>query len=81
MINAHWLELPLSRTNFHGPKSVRVIEVLLYNSGLTWVYSYLCSHSITSFYIISSVQVKVQRQTIESMTFNLDNVTLSCRLN
>ena len=30
LINPHWLELPLSRTNFHGPKGVRVIEVRLY---------------------------------------------------
>ena len=29
-MNRHWLELPLSRTNFHGPKGVRAIEVLLY---------------------------------------------------
>ena len=29
-INPHWLELPLSRTNFHGPKGVRAIEVRLY---------------------------------------------------
>ena len=32
LINPHWLELPLSRTNFHGPKGVRAIEVLLYYS-------------------------------------------------
>ena len=25
-----WLELPLSRTNFHGPKGVRAIEFRLY---------------------------------------------------
>ena len=25
----NWLELPLARTIFHGPKPVRVIEVLL----------------------------------------------------
>ena len=25
-----WLELPLSRTNFHSPKGVRAIEVRLY---------------------------------------------------
>ena len=31
MINPHWLELPLSRTNFHGPKGVRAIEGLLYD--------------------------------------------------
>ena len=29
-INIHWLELPLSRTYFHGSKVVRAIEVLLY---------------------------------------------------
>ena len=27
IINPHWLELPMSRTNFHGPKGVRAIEV------------------------------------------------------
>ena len=25
-----WLELPLTGTNFHGPKPVRATEVLLY---------------------------------------------------
>ena len=30
MINTHELELPLSRTYFHGSKGVRGIEVLLY---------------------------------------------------
>ena len=30
MINPRWLELLLSRTNFHGPKGVRAIEVRLY---------------------------------------------------
>ena len=30
IINPHWLELLLSQTNFHGPKSVRAIEVRLY---------------------------------------------------
>ena len=28
--NPHLLELPLSRTSFHGPKGVRAIEVRLY---------------------------------------------------
>ena len=27
MINPLWLELPISRTNFYGPKDVRAIEV------------------------------------------------------
>ena len=31
MINPQWLELPMSRTNIHGPKDVRAIEVRLYN--------------------------------------------------
>ena len=30
MSNPQWLELPMSRTNFHGPKDVRAIEVRLY---------------------------------------------------
>ena len=30
MVYPHWLELPLSRTNFHGPIGVRAIEVRLY---------------------------------------------------
>ena len=28
--NPHWLELPLYRTNFHGPNGVRATEVRLY---------------------------------------------------
>ena len=31
MINLHWLELPMARTIFHGPKDVRAIEVRLYS--------------------------------------------------
>ena len=30
MINTHLLELPVSRTYFHGPEGFRAIEVLLY---------------------------------------------------
>ena len=30
MINSQWLELPMSRTYFHGPKNVRAFESLLY---------------------------------------------------
>ena len=26
MINLHWLELPMARTIFHGPKGVRAVE-------------------------------------------------------
>ena len=31
IIDPHWLELPLSRTNFHGPEGVRATEVRLYS--------------------------------------------------
>ena len=30
MINPRWLKLPISRTNFHGLKDVRAIQVRLY---------------------------------------------------
>ena len=30
MINPQWLELPMARTIFYGPKDVRAIEVRLY---------------------------------------------------
>ena len=30
MINPQWLKLPMFRTNFHGPKDVRDIEIRLY---------------------------------------------------
>ena len=33
MINPQRLELPMSRTNLHDPKDVRVIEVRLYVDG------------------------------------------------
>ena len=41
MINPHWLKLPMSRTNFHGPKDVRAIKVRLYSIlsfGLNFVF-------------------------------------------
>ena len=34
MIKPQWLELPISRTNFHGPKDVRAIEVRLHYQNL-----------------------------------------------
>ena len=35
MINPHWLELPMSRTIFYGPKDVRAIEIRLYAAALS----------------------------------------------
>ena len=31
MINLQWLQLPVSGTNFHGPKDVWAIDYLQYN--------------------------------------------------
>ena len=39
-MNPQWLELPLSRTNFHGPKGVRAIEVRLYCERIDGLGSY-----------------------------------------
>ena len=44
MINPQWLELPMFRTNFHGPKDVRAIEIRLYSNlilNLTYIDSYV----------------------------------------
>ena len=45
MINPQGLELPMSRIDFHGPKDVRAIEVLLYliYSKFKFIYSNLFS--------------------------------------
>ena len=45
MNNPQWLELPMSRTNFHGPKDVRAIEVRLYtNANLATRYEFYISY-------------------------------------
>ena len=57
MINPQWLELPMSRTNFHGPKDVRAIEVQLYmqmsllDNILTWnaVQTFSIHYKISKF--------------------------------
>ena len=38
MFNPQWLELPMSRMNFHGPKDFRAIEVLLWNESIHIVH-------------------------------------------
>ena len=44
MINLLWLELPISRTNFYGPKDVRAIEVRLYTVPMIPYSPCLCYH-------------------------------------
>ena len=42
MINPQWLELPMSRTIFQGPKNVRAIEIQLYRlTGPEYIYAQL----------------------------------------
>ena len=41
MNNPLWLKLLISRTNFHGPKDIRVIEVRRYFVSLQF-YNYKC---------------------------------------
>ena len=40
MINQRWLDLPMSRAHFHGPKDDRVIEVRLYMCLYVWLLSF-----------------------------------------
>ena len=52
LINPHLLELVLSRTNFHGPKGVRAIEVRLYPEDHFIQMIFIDSVIIYKFYII-----------------------------
>ena len=47
MINPYWLEHPISRTNFHGPKAVRAIEVRLYFKSNIALVLLLASETLT----------------------------------
>ena len=49
MINSQWLELPISRTIFHGPKDVRAIEVLCISiiaTAMLCLVSLFCHRSV-----------------------------------
>ena len=54
MINLHRLELPMSRTNFHGPKDVRAIEVRLYvyDAASQWAHGVLIQRRIARLCLI-----------------------------
>ena len=51
LINPQWLELPMSRTNFHGPKDVRAIEVRLYIEHFTTKIGKFSDKKILTFFI------------------------------
>ena len=55
MINPQWLELPMSRTNFHGPKDVRAIEVRLYVSLTSGVKLYIHLWNVVVRVIFASI--------------------------
>ena len=46
MINPQWLELPMSWTNFYGPKHVQAIEVRLYGNIYNPEYSDILNYFI-----------------------------------
>ena len=50
MINPQWLELPMSRTNVHGPKDVRAIEVRLVITCWEKAANYAC-HLLFYFFL------------------------------
>ena len=56
MINPQWLELPMSRTNFHGPKDVRAIEVPLYS---VKKYKYFSSKNKDMMGLVRTVQLTI----------------------
>ena len=69
MINPQWLELPMSRTIFYGPKDVRAIEVRLYielgiktyNNDYHWLEfsNLLTQPNLVSWYLIGYVVLLV----------------------
>ena len=59
VINPHWLELPLSRTNLNGPKGVRAIEVRLYTcTVITLPFIIQRTLLITSVFVTKDFVVK-----------------------
>ena len=56
MINPQWLELPMFRTNFHGPKDVRAIEVRLYL--LSFQYKQVNLHAYRAGFYKKLISIK-----------------------
>ena len=64
MINPQWLELPMSRMNFHGPKHVRAIEVRLYVTSkepnqLAHLCSLIFTNSMCKDYFVTSLSLSL----------------------
>ena len=62
MINLQWPELPIYRTNLHGSKEVRAIEVLLYQVECDKLDSY--SFSAENFSLRQSLNVHVTQYAV-----------------
>ena len=60
MIKSHWLELPISRTNFHGPKDVRGIEVWLYFKGIFTVIFLFLNIATYTFYNLKEIETQTE---------------------
>ena len=84
MINPEWLELPMSRTIFYGPKDVRAIEIRLYILRIPRVTSY--GVFIFSLHVllehIPSGHVSKQRRINVNATSPIGHMTvIQCRIN
>ena len=87
MIIPQWLELPMSRTNFLGPKDVRAIEVRLYIKPLLIlsITSFLAGyerlfHRIPNHIVTIKHQRNIQGLTVEECARRcLQEMTFNCR--
>ena len=65
MINTQWLELPMSRKNFHGPKDVRATEVRLYYG---WLVLGLTAQSTLLSLFQASQQTQIHKKLFTSVS-------------
>ena len=52
MINPQWLELPMSRTIFYGPKDVRAIEVRLYLFLISFFFCFAKKNAFQMYHLL-----------------------------
>ena len=55
MINPQWLELPMSRTIFYGPKDVRAIDIRPYLKLQESNYIFICKTWLFDLFSFSSI--------------------------
>ena len=77
-----WLELPLARTVFHGPKHIQVIEVLQYivssSIGVSTFWSLGCNNMHLSRSVLRCLPTQ---SSIDSSLSRSENKTSTCTVN